>query len=325
MRTRLLPRSAHLVAGALGALTLLAAAPVDALAHVGRPLAPHDVWRAWSLEPGVVAALVASAALYVAGTRRVWARAGAGHGVRRWEAGCFAAGWATLAIALVSPLHAMGGVLFSAHMAQHEVLMAVSAPLLVLGRPLVPFVWALPPRWRAGAGRAAKRGWIRGGWSAVSAPAAAWMLHAAALWAWHLPALYGLAVRNEWAHAAQHASFLGTGLLFWWALLRGRGLRTRHGTAVLYVFGMGMQGAALGALLTLSRTPWYPPYARTAGAWGLSALEDQQLAGLIMWVPASISYLAAGLWLFAAWLRESDRGAARREAAPRLEPLAGEA
>jgi cytochrome c oxidase assembly factor CtaG len=263
--------------------------------------------------------------MYVHGVRRLWGTAGVGRGVQRWEAACFAAGWVSLAVALVSPLHALGGALFSAHMAQHEVLMAVSAPLLVLGRPLVPFLWAMPKRWRVSAGAAAKTGIVHTTWRATSGPAAAWVLHAAALWAWHLPALYALALRSEWAHAAQHASFLGTGLLFWWALFRGRGARMGYGAAVLYVFAMGVQGGALGALLTFARTPWYPPYLATAPAWGLTALEDQQLAGLIMWVPASVSYLVAGLWLFSEWLRESERRAVRRERLARLEPVAGEA
>jgi putative membrane protein len=324
MRAMRLPRVATLVAPAAMAVASVLADAAPALAHEGRAIEPHDLWTAWSFEPLVVASLLTSAALYTIGTRRVWARAGRGHGVRRWEAGCFAAGWLSLAIALVSPLHALGGALFSAHMAQHEVLMAVAAPLLVLGRPVVPFVWALPACWRSGAGAAAKAGVVRGAWRAVSNAPATWVLHALALWAWHVPALYAVAVRSEWAHAAQHACFLGTGLLFWWALLRGRGGRMGYGRAVLYVFGMGIQGGALGALLTVARTPWYAPYALTTRAWGLTPLEDQQLAGLIMWVPASVSYLVAGLWLFTAWMRESERRTLRREAPPRLEPLAGE-
>ncbi|MDB4947607.1 MAG: hypothetical protein JWM27_256 [Gemmatimonadetes bacterium] len=323
---RLHGRAGHTMPATRGlvcAAPALACAPSAAWAHTGRPIGPHDLWGAWSLEPAVVAALVASAALYVVGTRRLWAKAGAGRGVRRWEAACFAAGWTTLALALVSPLHALGGALFSAHMAQHEVLMAVSAPLLVLGRPVVPFVWALPRRSLGRVARAMKAPAVRSAWRALSNPAAAWMLHAAALWAWHAPALYGLAVRSEWAHAAQHASFLGTGLLFWWALFRGRGGRMGYGAAVLYVFGMGVQGGALGALLTLARAPLYAHHARTTQAWGLTPLEDQQLAGLIMWVPASISYLVAGLWLFTAWLREAERRTLRREAIRAPQPAAG--
>jgi putative membrane protein len=305
------------------AAVLLCATP--ALAHESRPVEPHDLWTAWTFEPGTVVPLLVAGALYPLGLRRLWSGAGVGRGVRRWEAACFAAGWMALAGALVSPLHALGGALFSAHMAQHEVLMALAAPLLVLGRPLVPFTFALPRGGRSTVGRWTKLGWIRGPWRAVSAPAPAWTLHAAALWLWHLPLLYGLALRSEAMHAVQHAAFLGTALLLWWALLRGRGGRMGYGAGVLYLFTTAAHSGALGALLTFARSPWYPAYGATTAAWGLTALEDQQLAGLIMWVPAGASYLVAALWLFSEWLRESERRTLRREARLAMEPSAGEA
>jgi putative membrane protein len=117
---------------------------VAALVPDGRPLAPHDLWGAWSFEPAVVAALVLSAGLYLCGVRALGGGAGRGRGVQLWEAGAFGAGWVLLLVGLVSSLHRLGEVLFSAHMAQHELLMAAAAPLLVLGRPIVAFVWALP-------------------------------------------------------------------------------------------------------------------------------------------------------------------------------------
>lgn len=301
---------------ALGALV-----PAPALAHAGRPLQPHDLWTAWSLDPAVVAPLLAGGWLYARGVERVWRRSGTGRGVRRWQAGCFAAGWITLLLAMVSPLHPLGEALFSAHMAQHELLVAVAAPLLVLGRPLVPLLWAVPVHWRRAAGRWAKAGPVRGGWRMVSGPFAAWLLHAAALWLWHLPGPYQAALAGEGLHALQHASFLGTGLLFWWALFHGREGRLGYGAAVFYLFATAMHSGALGALLTLSPTPWYPAYDGTTAAWGLTALEDQQLAGLIMWVPAGVSYLVAGLALLAAWMRESERRAARGRARHELRPV----
>jgi putative membrane protein len=298
----------------------LGAAPARAFAHEGRPLAPHDLWGAWSLEPVVIAALAASLWLYVHGVRVLWRRAGVGHGVRRWEAAAFAAGWVTLALALVSPLHALGSVLFSAHMVQHELLMALAAPLLVLGRPLIPAVWALPRSWRGRAGRAVNTGPARAAWLAVSAPFAAWLLHAVALWLWHVPIWYQATLESELAHSLQHASFLVTALLFWWALLRGRGSRMRHGASVLYLFTTLLHTGALGALLAFSTTLWYPAYGATTGPWGLTPLEDQQLAGLIMWIPASLSYLVAALWLVTEWLREAERRVLRRERAGAMIP-----
>ena len=278
------------------------------LAHVGRPLAPHDLAGAWPLEPGVIVPLLATAVMYAAGLSRL--RAKAGPRAFRLEGWCFAAGWSALAIALASPLHPLGSALFAAHMAQHELVMVLAAPLLVLGRPVVPFLFALPIGWRRRMG-----GWTRHrGWSAawgwVTQPLVAWLLHAAAILLWHLPSLYGATLRSEAVHSLQHASFLGTALLFWWALLH-RGARIRHGAAVLYLFGTAIYTGGLGALITLSETPWYGAYGSAAPAWGLTALQDQQLAGLIMWMPGGIAYLVAALALVTAWLRRSDAQARR--------------
>lgn len=297
-------------APAIAAL-LAALVPLPAAAHAGRPPAPHDLAAAWPLEPGVLAPLLLAGWLYARGTERLWRSAGAGRGVRRREAACFAAGWLALAVALASPLHPLGNALFSAHMVQHELLVALAAPLLVLGRPLVPLLWALPPGWRRAAGAAARGRAVRAGWRALTAPFAAWLLHAAALWLWHLPGPYQAALGGDAAHALQHASFLGTGLLFWWSVAHGRGGRTGHGAAAAYLFATAMHSGGLGALLTFARSPWYPAYAGATEAWGLTPLEDQQLAGLVMWIPGGLAYLVAALVLVAAWMRESERRAAR--------------
>ncbi len=273
---------------------------------LGAALAPPDLWRAWSFEPGVVLPLALSAGLYVRGLRVVWRQAGAGHGIRHWQAWSAAAGWLLLVVALISPVDALGGALFSAHMAQHELLMAAAAPLLVLGRPVVAILWALPIAWRRAAGRSAGGRPVRAAWRALTWPSVAWLLHATAIWGWHLPRLYDAAVASEGVHALEHASFLGTALLFWWALIHGHAARHRQGTAVLYLFTTAVHTTALGAILALTSRPLYPVYTSTA-LWGLSPLEDQQLAGLIMWVPGGVAYLIGALGFMLAWLRRSDR------------------
>lgn len=288
--------------------------PAPLLAHAGQPPAPHDAWTAWSFDPGIVIPLFLSAWLYSRGLERMWRRSGAGRGIRRWEAACFAGGWGALFVALVSPLHALGEALFSAHMVQHELLMAVAAPLLVLGRPVIPFLWAIPVRWRRRLGGWAKAAPVRGAWRGMTGPFVSWFLHAAALWLWHLPFAYDAAVHSAAIHALQHASFLVTGLLFWWAVIHGREGRMGYGTSVLYLFATAMHSGGLGALLTLTSRPWYPAYGATTAAWGLTPLEDQQLAGLIMWIPAGAVYLVAALALIAAWMRESERRGARWQA-----------
>lgn len=281
------------------------------LVHEGAPLAPHDAWGAWSWEPGVLLGLAVTAFLYARGWISLSRRSRRRRGARRREAVAFWAGWAALAVALVSPLHRMGGALLWAHMAQHELLMVVAAPLLVMGRPSVFSLWALGPvlRRRVGSWLARLRPLSR----RLARLEVAWVLHAAAIVIWHAPSLYGRAVTSELVHSLQHASFLGTGLLYWWSVLTEARLRTRHGGAVLSLFSTMIYTGGLGALLTVAARPWYPVYGAAAPLWGLTPLEDQQLAGLIMWVPAGLSYLFATIWLVAAWLRESERSVVRRE------------
>ena len=276
----------------------------SAFGHDGQPLAPHDLWAAWSFEPGVVAGLLLTGWLYSRGIRAVWAAAERGRGVRVWEAGAFGAGWFILVLSLVSPLHRLGEVLFSAHMAQHELLMAAAAPLLVLGRPVVAFLWAVPISWRKTAGSWSGATPVRAAWSGISSPLVAWTLHAMAIWLWHAPPLYQATLGSEGIHTLQHLSFLGTGLLFWWSLFRGREGRLGAPFAVVYLFTTAVHTSLLGALLTFSSRLWYPLYASSTAAWGLTPLEDQQLAGVIMWVPAGLAYVIATLAIAGSWLRE---------------------
>jgi putative membrane protein len=283
------------------------------LLHAGLPIAPHDLWRAWSGDPAVVGLLLGGGIAYAAGTRRLWRAAGRGHGITTWQTASFAVGLFVLGAALVSPLHALGGVLFSAHMAQHTLLVVVAAPLLVLGRPLVPLLWALPLARRRHLANVARLRSVSQAWHALTRPLNAWLVHAAALWIWHAPALYGAAITSELAHAAQHTSLLGSALLFWYAVLEGARRRS-YGSSALYVFGTALHSAALGAILTLSNALWYPEYASTTALWGVTPVRDQQLAGWIMWVPAGCVYLAVMLALLALWLRESEVRVARREA-----------
>jgi cytochrome c oxidase assembly factor CtaG len=294
---------------------LLPFAFMNASAHGGEPHHFSDLPYTWGRDPLVWLSLAASGWLYARGVRRLWRESGVGRGVRRWEAGCYAGGWAALCVALVSPLHPWGEVLFAAHMTQHEVLMVAAAPLLVLGRPVVAFLWAVPVGRARAVGEAAKAAWFRRAWRALTNPLAAWALHASALWVWHVPALFEATLRSDLVHTLQHVSFLGSALLFWWALVHGpRGLKG-YGAAVLYLFTTSVHTGVLGAFLTFTGRVLYPAYSKTAQTWGLTPLEDQQLGGLIMWVPAGLVYLFAGLALLAGWMRESERAVLRRERA----------
>ena len=291
-----------------------------AAVHAGEPLRPHDLWSAWTFEPVTLVALAASAWLYAVGLRRLWHAAGTGRGVRRWQAWMFGAGWMLLALSQLSPLHALGGVLFSAHMAQHEILMTVAAPLLVLGRPLIPFVWALTPRWRRATGQWGRSAPVAAAWRAITHPLAAFLIHGAAIWVWHAPPLYDATVTSEVMHAAQHVSFVATALLFWWVVLRPSPARGGAPVAIAVLFGTVLHTGALGAMLTLTSRLIYTAYATTTIPWGLRAVEDQQLGGLIMWVPGGVAYVVAALMLVARLLGESERRAVEREASERRAP-----
>jgi putative membrane protein len=219
----------------------------------------------------------------------------------------FAAGWIALALCLLSPLDALATESFALHMVQHEALMLIAAPLLVLGRGLPTFLWALPHGARITTGRATRSPTLRWLWRALTAPLSAWILHAAALWVWHAPALFNAALVDPALHDFQHTSFFVTALLFWHAVLR-HGAHGARGMAVLYLFTTTVHTGVLGALLTFARTPWYGAFDRgLTRYWGLTALEDQQLGGLIMWVPGACVYAGVALVLVARWISAGDQ------------------
>lgn len=284
-----------------------------ASAHVERALAGPGTAAGsallhWSWDPLVLSMLAVSAALYLIGTTRLWHASHSGSGIRKWQAACFWGGWLTLIVALVSPLDPLGAVLFSAHMVQHELLMLVAAPLLVLGRPLAAFVWALPVSWRRRLGSATKSTPVDHLWGSITHPLSAWTIHALVLWVWHVPPFFQASIVNSTVHTFQHSSFLFAALLFWWSAFQARQRHGGNGVAILYLLTTALHTALLGALLTFSLQLWYPVYAATTTMWGFTAIEDQQLGGLIMWVPGGLSYLFAALWLAARLLEGGESG-----------------
>lgn len=282
-------------------LSALVALPGAAAAHASDATGIGAWHLHWSFEPWVVACLAISAAAYLTGLYRLWRQAGVGRGVSPIQASAFAGGWAFLVVALLSPLDPLGDRLFSAHMVQHETLMLLAAPLLVLGRPLAAWAWALPFEWRRTTGGFFHtRAW-RGPWLFVTGPFSAWLLHALTLWLWHLPALFEAALADETVHSLQHLTFLFTALLFWWSVLAAT-TRKAQGVALVSIFTTFVHTGALGALLTLAQTDWYPSYSVTTAAFGLTPLEDQQLGGLIMWIPAGAVYVISGLIVAARWM-----------------------
>ena len=217
-----------------------------------------------------LALLVTASLWYAAGVRRLWRRAGEGRGITHAHVAMFASGIAVLAVAAFAPL----GERLWTHMIQHELLMVLAAPLLVLGRPLQAFLYVVPMRVPR----------------VLSDPLVAFAAHAVAICVWHLPSVFLAAASDEALHFAQHASFLASALLFWWTIVARADL-----AAMASLFGTMLYTAALGVLMTFARASWYPGY----------ALEDQQLAGLIMWIPVGLAYPAAAIAMAAQWVRRS--------------------
>jgi cytochrome c oxidase assembly factor CtaG len=279
------------------ALALLAlAAPAPVLAHGADG-------GGWHPEAGIWIPLLLFAALYGLGYARLWQRSDQGRPGLRRGATLFGAGWLVLAGATVSPLHQAGEHSFFMHMIEHELIMLPAALLLVLARPGPALLWAFPAALRGAFASIARRG--RSVWEWIAAPVAATLVQGAVMWLWHMPPLFDRALDSEGWHIAQHLSFLLSALLFWWAVAHGR--RSSHGLAAFCLFLTSLIGGALGALMAFSTSPWYAPYAALGlTPAGLSPAEDQQLAGLVMWVPGGAFHAAAALYFLYRWLRASE-------------------
>jgi len=187
-------------------------------------------------------------------------------------------------------------------MIEHEIIMAVAAPLLVLARPLGVMLWSLPHWWRLSLLRATQINVVRCCWTWLVRPINATVIHGAAIWLWHWPALFDAAVMQISLHRWQHASFFVSALLFWYSLV---GI-SRSGEAVWHLFFTMLHTSVLGALIAVAPRVLYSTQTAHSLAWGLTALEDQQLAGIFMWVPAGTIYAGAALAFAARWIRARE-------------------
>ena len=281
-----------------GLLLALAILPAIAVAHS----TAVEESPAWQNEIALLTPLLFSGVWYAVGLVRLCTRVTMIHRCI-WPNGIlFGLGWLTLAASLLSPLHELGEVSFTAHMTEHELLMLVAAPLMALSRPIAIFLWACPHEVRRALVHAFGHRPVSRAWRLLTAPVVATGLQILALWLWHMPSLFQLALESEYWHALQHLSFLGTALLFWWSLTRSSHSQHRRAVAALCLFITSLATGALGALMAISSSPWYPGYAALGLhgllAGGLTAAEDQQLAGLIMWIPGGLVHFVAAL-LFA--------------------------
>jgi putative membrane protein len=281
------------------ALLMLSLTASPGAAHGG---GSGDLWHHWAWQD--LPLLLLLGGVYALGLRALWQRAGVGNGISRGQAAVFGMGLIVLFIALVSPLDALSDELFSAHMVQHLLMVLVAAPFFAIGRFTLATAWAFPSRWTSRIWKEWKWGQV---WNFLTRPMVVFLLHNAAIWIWHMPRLYEASVRNEGIHFLEHFSFFFTAFLFWQVFadltenIRMR--RTaRFGLGIFMIFGTMLVSGFLGVLITFSPYIWYPVYDHETALYGLTALEDQQLAGVIMWVPSGVVYLVAVLGVMGRWL-----------------------
>jgi putative membrane protein len=256
----------------------------------------------WTLDPWLLVPLGLLLLVYLVGSARLQKRASA----PRNSHALFLGGWAVLALAMLSPLHEGGETSFTLHMIEHELIMLVATLLLAAAGAGGALVWGLPLTLRrALSGRWTR--WPAAAWRQLTEPVTATLLQGVAMWAWHAPALFDAALDSRSMHIAQHASFIVTSYLFWWAMLHPRGGRGGYGVSAACLFVTSLIGGALGALMALSASPWYAGYAAMGlSGIGLDPVADQQLAGLLMWIPGGLVHAAAALVLLYKWLKAAE-------------------
>jgi putative membrane protein len=282
----------------LAALAMLAAPATPAFAHgPGLPVGPDDLWHHWTFDPWVLVPLFAVHWLYGRGVLRLWARAGTGRGVSRARVGLFFAGEVALVVALVTPLDPLGETLLTAHMIQHGLLIAIAPPLLLFGRPGAALPWGLPTGLRRGLTQTPSLRGLARRLSVLLHPLVAAALHGVVLWAWHAPALFDAALENRTLHWIEHLTFFGTAMLFWQSLFLASRSAATIPAGLGAAFATLVHGGLLGALITFAPHPLFSWYDGRTVLWGMTPLEDQQLGGLVMWVPLGLVYLAACLAL----------------------------
>jgi cytochrome c oxidase assembly factor CtaG/polyferredoxin len=253
--------------------------------------AASAVFESWAIDGRLVALLLLSAIVYIRGWLRGRRLLRDQHDALRLVA--FLASLLVLFLANDSPLDAFDSLFLAAHMTQHLLLMMIAPPLLLLSNPLLPVLRGLPKAFvKEGLGPFLSWKPLKQFFGWVTSPLPAWIVFAAITILWHIPQLYELALSSPAWHSVQHACFFWSGVLFWWPVIQpGPGkARWPKWMAIPYLLFADILNTLLSVVFVFSGHLLYPSYG-VVRAGSLGALEDQSLAGLIMWVPGSIVYL----------------------------------
>lgn len=262
-----------------------------------------NVLTQWTWGPSVIAGCILILLLYFS----ISIRKGKDKGHSRDKPFFFSLGVLAIFLALTSPIDAVGdGYLFSAHMLQHTILAMTAPPLLLAGIP----DWMLKPIFSIPL--------VNKGWRFLTRPLIAFLLFNLIFLGWHFPGFFELSLENETSHIIEHLLFIITGILNWWPILSPTdsmpGLK--YPGQVLYLFLDGMPSTVLGMMIVFSQRVLYPTYAAAPRMLGLSAIDDQQIAGLIMAVPAGIIFFGALTLVFFKWMESENQHPVRSTRRP---------
>ena len=302
--------------GPLAALPVAALIAVPAARAHGGEVPPSPDLAAlvlgWSFHPGVLIPLVAAAVIYLWAVRRVNA-AHPANPVPADRPFFFLVGLACVAGALLSGIERYDTELFAVHMVQHLLLVFGAAPAIALAAPITLLLRVVTPAVRARWILPVLRSRVV---RVIGHPLVAWLLFTAVMWGSHVSPLFDAALEDPLVHDVEHALYMGTALLFWWPVV-GRDpspWRLPHAARLFYLFLQMPLNSLLGVAILFSEQILYPHYATTGRTWPPSPLEDQQLAGAIMWGLGDAGFLVAILLAIAAWMRHDEAATRRREA-----------
>jgi putative membrane protein len=276
------------------------------------------VLLSWDWRLDVLLVLAAAGTLYVAGWRRLWARTHASRNrrqrrplVARWRLVAYLGGLFVLGVALLSPIDVLSGQLFFMHMIQHLLLIMIAPPLLLIANPMPFILWGLPASGRRRVGGVMsdllhRESAFRRGLRAATAPTVLWMVMVVSIIGWHDQTAYNATLENDFIHDLEHLNFFLAGMLFWWRIT-GAGPRVHrrgsHIGRIALVVAAIPPNMLTGVVLAFARAPFYSYYTQIPRLWGIDALTDQQIGGIIMWVPGSMMYIIAALILAAQLLK----------------------
>jgi putative membrane protein len=271
----------------------------------------------WDLRLEVIIVLALAGFLYSLGWWRLRKRSRVHQNRNRWRAGAawrpvlYISAILLLAIALMSPIDVLGGQLLTMHMVQHLLLVMIVPPLLLLANPLPFLLWGSPYEVRTGVSRllspnAKFRYYLR----RTTGPGLVWLMFVIVYWGWHDPNAYNLALQSDFVHDLEHLTFFLVSMLFWWHVI-GAGPRIHRPLSpagrFVYVLTAIPPNMLAGLAIVFATGPIYSYYEAMPRIWGLSVMEDQQIGGVIMWVPGSMMYIIAALILASRWLQEEER------------------